>query len=286
MTTTVDVQRAVLRSDLPAPARQVVLTLCVRADFRSGVVPEEHTPSLSDLASDTGLSRATVANHLNTLEALGWVERSRPDVVKARAEGARTGYRVMIGGSPGDGLVQEPDHTPSPGDGPPVVQELDGPSPGAGHVKEETSGLYSTPPKPSHSQPARANARPPADPSKSDPKPAPKTKGTRLPDDFQLTDDMIDWARENTPLCTRVDHDAFVDHWRSANGPNATKRNWLAAWRNWMRRENERRDRYGSRARASPNTDLAPRNGVRPGLDQRVLDHLALAQQLAAEETR
>lgn len=138
MTSTVDVQRAVLRSDLPAPSRQIVLTLAAVADFATGVVPDEFSPSLSDLATMTGLSRACVALHLNNLESSGWVGRNRPDPVKARAEGATTSYWLMVGRSPGDGLVQEMDHPGSPGDGPPVVQEMDRGSPGAGPIKRKT----------------------------------------------------------------------------------------------------------------------------------------------------
>jgi hypothetical protein len=278
---TVDVQRAVMRSTLPAPARLIVFALCARADYKTGVVPDEHTPSLTDLCRDTGLSRSAVATHLNTLETLGWVDRERPEVVKARTEGARTGYRVAPGASPGDGLVQETDQAPpSAGDGLDLVQETDQPSPSGGLVKEETSGLYSTPTKPSHSQPARAKPRASTGPPKSDPKPAPKAKGTRLPADFELTDEMIAWARENTPLCNRTDHDAFVDYWRAKTGANATKHDWLATWRNWMRREQSQRERYGGRARASPGTDVAVHNGngTRPSTtDLRVGNGLALA---------
>ena len=129
---TVDVQRAIMRSTLPASARLIVFALCVRADYKTGVVPDEHTPSLTDLCRDTGLSRSAVATHLNTLETLGWVERDRPEVVSARTEGARTGYRVKAGASAGDGLglVQETDQ-PSAGAG--LVQETDYPPPSPPH---------------------------------------------------------------------------------------------------------------------------------------------------------
>ncbi|MFF0823029.1 helix-turn-helix domain-containing protein [Micromonospora haikouensis] len=117
MTQTVAVQRAVRRSDLPAPARLIVLTFCGIADYRTGVVPPEHAMSLSEIAAATGLARSTVAHHLNLLESTAWLTRDRPDVVAARSEGARTAYTVHVGspvaglpGSPGAGLVQEPDH--------------------------------------------------------------------------------------------------------------------------------------------------------------------------------
>lgn len=42
------------------------------------------------------MSRASVKRHLAVLEEAGWVGRDRPDVVKARTEHARTGYRLMV----------------------------------------------------------------------------------------------------------------------------------------------------------------------------------------------
>lgn len=35
-------------------------------------------------------------------------------------------------------------------------------------------------------------------------------------------------------------HRKFSDHWAAATGRTATKRDWLAAWRNWMREAADR----------------------------------------------
>lgn len=259
---TVDVQRAVMRSNLPAPARLLMHTLCARADYKTGVVPDEHTPSLTDLTRDTGLGRTAVARHLNALETLGWVERDRPDVVKARTEGARTGYRVAVGSSAPEELVREENQAPPSAPGElDLVREENQPSAPGEHVKEESFGLYSPPTSTTHSQPARARERAATDAPSKPPKPKP-TKGTRLPADFELTDDMIAWARENTPLCNRTDHDAFVDFWRAKTGANATKHDWLGTWRNWMRREQGQRERFASRTRASPQANGQPYQGT------------------------
>ncbi|WP_416902733.1 helix-turn-helix domain-containing protein [Micromonospora echinospora] len=117
MTQTVAVQRAVRRSDLPAPARLIVLTICGVADYRTGVVPADHAMSLTELAVATGLGRSTVARSLNLLEETRWLTRDRPDIAAARSEGARTAYTVHVGspaaglpGSPREGLVPERDH--------------------------------------------------------------------------------------------------------------------------------------------------------------------------------
>jgi len=80
-------------------------------------------------------------------------------------------------------------------------------------------------------------------------------RGTRIPDDFALTHDMIAWARENTPNVGRPDHDAFVDYWRTVPGAKGRKVDWLATWRGWMRRENERRGGHPQPARRSTTSE-------------------------------
>lgn len=78
-------------------------------------------------------------------------------------------------------------------------------------------------------------------------------RGTRLPEDFEVTDAMKGWARDNTPLANRTDHEAFLDYWRSATGQRAVKRDWEATWRNWMRKVQTDRDRRPAGSR--PTTD-------------------------------
>lgn len=63
-------------------------------------------------------------------------------------------------------------------------------------------------------------------------------RATRIPDPFLLTSEMREWARDEAPL---IDVDRvtrqFVDYWRAASGKTATKKDWIAAWRYWLRRE-------------------------------------------------
>src|SRR5690606_16167302 len=89
------------------------------------------------------------------------------------------------------------------------------------------------------------------------------SRGTRLPDNFPLTTDMIAWARENAPTCGTPDHEAFCDYWRSVPGAKGRKLDWIATWRNWMRREHQNRSqRNGSSRRAADSkpTTTSPRN--------------------------
>lgn len=71
-------------------------------------------------------------------------------------------------------------------------------------------------------------------------KPAPRAaRGTRIPDDFVVTDEMRQWAKDKG-----LDHldldgitEEFSDYWRSVPGAKGTKLDWPATWRNWIRRK-------------------------------------------------
>lgn len=71
--------------------------------------------------------------------------------------------------------------------------------------------------------------------------PAKTKRATRLPDDWEPTQEFITAAREIKPNLDdmRLRHIAmtFRDYWISKSGAGATKLNWLATWRNWLRKE-------------------------------------------------
>ncbi|WP_262377081.1 hypothetical protein [Pseudomonas sp. WS 5059] len=77
-------------------------------------------------------------------------------------------------------------------------------------------------------------------------------RGTRLPEDWAIPGDWLAWAKsERTELDDRMLKDmadSFRDYWVSKSGANATKRDWEATWRNWVRNQ-----RIGNQ-RASPGT--------------------------------
>ena len=72
--------------------------------------------------------------------------------------------------------------------------------------------------------------------------------GTRLPDDWTLPDDWAQWAVENGLPAKRLQGtaDRFRDYWISVPGAKGRKRDWLATWRNWVRRECETLQRQPS----------------------------------------
>lgn len=103
-------------------------------------------------------------------------------------------------------------------------------------------------------------------------------RGTRLPADFTVSDEMKTWARENAPLAGIRDHEMFVDHWRAQTGQRAVKRDWEATWRNWMRRCQDNREHRGGRP---PAAGQAP--ATRPSTtDDRVAQGLDLGRRLQA----
>lgn len=86
-------------------------------------------------------------------------------------------------------------------------------------VKEEPPPLRGAPPSGRSTKPAR---------------------GTRIPANFKITPDMIDWARRETP---NVPLDAttedFCDYWNSKPGKEAEKLDWPRTWKRWMRKAHQ-----------------------------------------------
>lgn len=100
-----------------------------------------------------------------------------------------------------------------------------------------------------------------------------RKRGTRLPDDFEVTPEMVAWHRENVPQVNGAYETAkFVDYWRAKSGRDATKTDWVGTWRNWMRKASER---------AGPLPGMA-----RSTTDDRVANALDIGAQLQAEADR
>jgi hypothetical protein len=148
------IERAVKASTLPVNSRLIVYTLLTHTTNGTVMVPPRHAPSLTVLATETGMSRSTVADHLNRLETGGWIVRYRPTTREAITDNQCTGYALGIpanaispvresdGGSPGAGLgvVRDTDQGGGPGNGLPEQDPLFSGSPGAGPVRESDGG--------------------------------------------------------------------------------------------------------------------------------------------------
>ena len=64
-------------------------------------------------------------------------------------------------------------------------------------------------------------------------------KGARIPDDWEVGPKERAFAKEMGLNDAQIAFEAakFVDHWRQSSSRNAVKRDWLAAWRNWLRND-------------------------------------------------
>ena len=78
-------------------------------------------------------------------------------------------------------------------------------------------------------------------------------RGTRLPDDWKIPSDWETWARENgNGLDVDLEAAKFRDHWVAKSGAQATKCDWQATWRNWIREAVRRAHGQGERSRGRP----------------------------------
>ena len=86
------------------------------------------------------------------------------------------------------------------------------------------------------------------------PKKPRQSRGTRIPEDFVLTDDMRAWATKQEVDHVDLDRATakFINYWTGKSGRNATKVDWIATWRNWIYSEAEHVPR-----RPSPRTTPA-----------------------------
>ncbi|MEU7905339.1 hypothetical protein [Actinoplanes sp. NPDC049118] len=281
-----ELQRAVCNSAMPSTGRHIMLTLAIKADWETGVIPCEHSPSLTTLAVMTGLAKSTIVEWLDVLETAGWIKRDRPP---KGSRDERTGYVLLIGaayvpkpqrasrrtaassdrrqrgplnvtetgksstfgsapgdpvrqadssdtgglpdfGSPPGGPVHLADTPSSPPGGTPAVRLADTGSPPGGHASIRNSPSESST---SGRRSARATPGRPAAGTAA----AGRRRATRIPADFAATDEMIAWARSDTPNVGARETAAFVDYWSGQPGEKGEKYDWKLAWRIWMRRE-------------------------------------------------
>lgn len=152
------VNMAVRNSNLPAPARLIMLVLSDRADAKTGVIPDRHSPSLADLAHDTDLGESTVKTQLTSLERLGWVVRSRPNK-KLQGRYASTQYRLQVG-DPGEERAPHKRARSKPSQEPKEGQEVSHSEGQEQALSEDQEGQEQAPRGPGDSS-KRARSKPP-----------------------------------------------------------------------------------------------------------------------------
>lgn len=69
----------------------------------------------------------------------------------------------------------------------------------------------------------------------------PQKRGQRLPTDWQPDKKLLAWAmKERSDLDLKRVIDSFTDYWQAKTGQAATKLDWDATFRNWVRNEKTR----------------------------------------------
>lgn len=74
-----------------------------------------------------------------------------------------------------------------------------------------------------------------------EPEPEPKKLGraTRLTN-FEISQSMMDWAATHCPgLDVKASSERFIDYWVAQPGQKGVKLDWVATWRNWLRKDYE-----------------------------------------------
>lgn len=75
-----------------------------------------------------------------------------------------------------------------------------------------------------------------------------RSRGSRVPDPFEITELMREWAQTGAPsVDLAAETERFVDYWRGLPGARGVKSDWPATWRNWMRKAHEENVRRGWR---------------------------------------
>lgn len=68
---------------------------------------------------------------------------------------------------------------------------------------------------------------------------SPSPKGSRLPSDWEPSQELVDWARQERPdVDLRKEAATFRDYWAAKAGKDGVKLDWSATWRNWIRKAN------------------------------------------------
>lgn len=76
-----------------------------------------------------------------------------------------------------------------------------------------------------------------------------RKRGTRLPEDFAPSPELLAWAKEKRPAVDAdLETERFRNYWHAESGAKATKIDWDKTWQNWILRAAE----YAP-SRASPN---------------------------------
>ncbi len=199
--------RAVTDARVTPAALRVLLAIGSHTDRNGWCRVKEDT-----LATMIGVSRPAVSRQVSVLRKLGYVEVERT--------GRSSRYRVVL--DVPEAAAMKPDVTSDISPMKPDVTSEVTPK----VASDVTPGGYIH--RTTFSNDVSQRVKPLASPT---------AKARRIPDPFMVTSAMKAWAHENVPTIDLGFHTAqFCDYWRGESGQRARKVDWVAAWRNWMRR--------------------------------------------------
>jgi hypothetical protein len=233
----------VLNDSRSRNAARLVLIVIAEAARRDGAGA---WLSVATIQRKAQLSRRAVQSATNDLEALGELhvdEQAGPRGVNV--------YDVLM--TPADsaprqnlpGAESAPAQDPRPTESAPDQTSTEADTP-AQDPAQSLPGAESAPAQNTTSTRAESAPKPNTSPSQktssSSREASPKrSRGTRIPDDFAMTPEMIDWGLEHFPHLDGAAVTAeFVDYWRGVPGAKGEKLDWIATWRNQVRREAKR----------------------------------------------
>jgi len=98
----------------------------------------------------------------------------------------------------------------------------------------------------------RSQLEPEPEPLKREAKASPK-RGSRLPSNWVLPSDWGQWALDEgyPENLIRSEAEKFRDYWIAVPGQRGVKLDWMATWRNWIRRNGIKVIKGGSHAKPS-----------------------------------
>jgi uncharacterized protein YdaU (DUF1376 family) len=108
-------------------------------------------------------------------------------------------------------------------------------------------------------------------------------KGSRLPTDFELPDEWVQFCEKNRPdLIPKAVFFGFYDYWIAQAGAKGRKADWFATWRNWVRNQKQQINGASYGQPKQPPIDNSAAGRVRAAIAR---DRAAEAQQRGNQNT-
>jgi len=195
------------RQNIDAGPKFVLVALADFADEKGTCFPGQER-----LADMTGMHRSSVVRHIKTLEKLGLLTRTR----RGRPDGrGRSSDRYQ--------LNLTTNVAPS------NVADSNVATNNVANDDDQCRNLHG-----SMSQSATGTVREPSENRQKEP----RTRGTRITDDFQPNQANLEWAATDAPdVDLQRETAALIDHFASLPGQKGIKTDWQRTWRNWIRRQ-------------------------------------------------